>query len=263
MRFVKQTVLLLMVVLTSQAEICHAEFTFLGPTPYLSAADSPFAEYLDGPNFFLEDFEDGELNTPGIFEPNIPPPIIGSSQGVVLLPGNDTDAVDIDTGVINGSGQNGHSYRSNFQLSQPTFPATIISILAFSFDSSILGYYPTKFGFVWTDGNENSSLIINVVDTSGYRERKLLTASLGNKGRGGGTEEDMFFGVSGNIGIVSVEIESRFVSEVLSFEFFEIDHLQYGRLPVPEPSTSCIALTVLLFGSSLNTRQDFLRNKNG
>ena len=36
--------------------------TFLGPTPYLSAADSPFN--LAGPNFCLEDFEDGGPVTP-------------------------------------------------------------------------------------------------------------------------------------------------------------------------------------------------------
>ena len=42
---------------------------FLGPTPYLSQADSPFDLSELGTTFFLEDFEDGELNTPGIFQP--------------------------------------------------------------------------------------------------------------------------------------------------------------------------------------------------
>ena len=37
----------------------------LGPTPYLSAADSPFAG-LGLSNFSLEDFEDIALNTPGL-----------------------------------------------------------------------------------------------------------------------------------------------------------------------------------------------------
>ena len=42
-----------------------AETIFFGPTPYLSAADSPFDLSGLGTTFFLEDFEDGELNTPG------------------------------------------------------------------------------------------------------------------------------------------------------------------------------------------------------
>jgi hypothetical protein len=41
-----------------------ASAPLIGPTPYLSEADSPFFPF--GPNFFLEDFEDGSLNTPGV-----------------------------------------------------------------------------------------------------------------------------------------------------------------------------------------------------
>src|SRR5690242_6738717 len=40
--------------------------TFLGPTPYLSRADSPFDLSGLGTTFFLEDFEDHALNTPGV-----------------------------------------------------------------------------------------------------------------------------------------------------------------------------------------------------
>ena len=42
-----------------------ARSAFLGPSPYLSFADSPF----NGGSFsyfHLEDFEDGSLNTPGV-----------------------------------------------------------------------------------------------------------------------------------------------------------------------------------------------------
>ncbi len=69
MRFAVNAIFSTLVVFTIGVSPCFAGFTFLGPTPYLSAADSPFAEYLDGPDFYLEDFEDGELNTLGIFHP--------------------------------------------------------------------------------------------------------------------------------------------------------------------------------------------------
>src|SRR6185295_5549806 len=39
--------------------------TLYGPSPYLSAADSPFAGLSLG-YYLLEDFEDGQLNTPGV-----------------------------------------------------------------------------------------------------------------------------------------------------------------------------------------------------
>src|ERR1044071_2699341 len=38
---------------------------FSGPSSYLSSADSPFAG-LAFEYYFLEDFEDGQLNTPGV-----------------------------------------------------------------------------------------------------------------------------------------------------------------------------------------------------
>src|SRR5687768_15287026 len=46
-----------------------AETVFLGPITYRSAADSPFDLSGLGETFFLEDFEDGEMNTPGISQP--------------------------------------------------------------------------------------------------------------------------------------------------------------------------------------------------
>lgn len=45
------------------ANTTSANQSFLGPIPYLSRADSPFD--LTIPDFYLEDFEDGQLNTPG------------------------------------------------------------------------------------------------------------------------------------------------------------------------------------------------------
>ena len=65
------------ILLTISAAACcacstEAEVIVIGPRPYLSAADSPFDMSGLGTTFFLEDFEDGELNTLGIFQPGLP-----------------------------------------------------------------------------------------------------------------------------------------------------------------------------------------------
>ena len=82
---------------------------FLGPTPYLSAADIPAGLYAGGglPTA-LENFEDGSLDFG-----------ITASSGFVTVgplspfPSISTDSVDADDGLINNSGNNcailGHS----------------------------------------------------------------------------------------------------------------------------------------------------------
>src|SRR5262245_24436385 len=122
-----------------------ADLVFYGPTPYLSAANSPFA----GGNFtyfYLENFEDGSLNTPGV---------TASGTWSVFGPGQVTDSVDADDGVIDGSGTGGHSYLSNFQNTS----------LTFTFNAGALGgHLPTDAGIVWTDVGQN-----NIGDTIGSK----------------------------------------------------------------------------------------------
>ncbi len=79
-------VLLIILVVSLHCSRLTAGVTFLGPTPDLSAADSPFDL---SSNFYLEDFEDGALNTPGV------------SGNVKVQSGFvDIDSVDADDGVI-------------------------------------------------------------------------------------------------------------------------------------------------------------------
>jgi len=70
----------------------------IGPTPYLSFNDSPF-KGLSFSKFFLEDFEDGLFNVPGVTGVSNTP---GTSLGVG---GNHpfSDSVDGDDGTIDGS----------------------------------------------------------------------------------------------------------------------------------------------------------------
>ena len=59
--------------------------------------------------------------------------------------------------------------------------------------------------------------------------------SIGDHERTGQTAEDRFVGVAGVVGIAYAEITYTYISTA---DVLEIDHVQYGRLAVPEPSTS-------------------------
>ncbi|CCH96089.1 hypothetical protein [Microcystis aeruginosa] len=85
-----------------ETPVVNSAPTLLGPTPYLSFNDSPFKN-VNFSYFYLENFEDGSLNVPGV--------TASSASGLpfgVEGPGFYTDSVDIDDGVIDGNGQQGH-----------------------------------------------------------------------------------------------------------------------------------------------------------
>ena len=221
---------------------CNAAITFLGPTPYLSAADSPFPVNGSNPNFFLEDFEDGQLNTPGIRQRDLFSPIFGGAfLGKVLGPGDNTDSVDADDGAIDGLGQLGHSFQSGVDFLTLTDPPGHNIQISFDFDDSALGFYPNAFGFVWTDGQGGSFNSVQVTTRLG----EIITTpivQLGDATRSASVTEDRFLGIIVDEGITSVQILSGYHSESDLTDVIEIDHLQYG-LFVPEPSTICLVIS--------------------
>ena len=100
-----------------------SQIEVLGPSPYTSFPSSPF--YGGTYDYFhLETFEDYSLNTPGV----------SASAGGVVGPSHLTDSVDGDDGVIDGYGQDGHSY----YLNRYTYSVD------FTFNASILGQLPTN-----------------------------------------------------------------------------------------------------------------------
>ena len=192
----------------------------LGPTPYMSSADSPFSGTIFS-YFALETFESGALNTPGV---QVNP------EAVVIAPGTLTDSVDADDGSIDGFGTAGHSLYSANRLLK----------FSFTFDAAVLGALPTHAGIVWTDvGNTETG--VAGIDTFTFEAFDAANISLGTTvailGDGisnGQTGEDRFFGA------VSAEGISRITLRAASSRDWEVDHLQFGRAaasPVPEPST--------------------------
>ncbi|MFO0875467.1 MAG: hypothetical protein U0575_16065 [Phycisphaerales bacterium] len=187
---------------TILASAAAAQTAFLGPTPYLSKADSPFDLNDLGYTFVLEDFEDGTLDLPGVF----------LSVGSVKGPGPTTDSVDADDGAIDGVGTNGHSWGA---------PAG--SVLFIGFDDVALGGLPTHVGFVWTDGGPNAGVTIVALGPNGSFLGQFLP-TLGDA-FDGTVGDDRFIGITNPGGISAITI-----SNVLGA--LEIDHIQF-ELPIP------------------------------
>ena len=200
-----------------------------GPTPYLSFADSPFA-VLSFSYFYLEDFEDGLLNVPGV--------ILGGSQpSDILGPAFYTDSVDADDGLIDGSGKGGHSLWVH-SGNQPT-------IITFT-----LGNLPTHVGLVWTDGYTNVNVQLQAFGPGNVLLGTVGPAVLGDSSSFGETAEDRFFGWSDLGGIQSIVLTDSGAGT-------EVDHLQFGQLQsVPEPAT-ILLLGFGLFGLTRYGRRKF------
>ncbi len=173
--------------------------TLLGPTPYLSRADSPFAGTA---GLQLEDFEDGLFNTVGVSADR------GGVTSVVYGPSSH-DSVDADDGVIDGWGLNGDSY----------FAYLGSAGITFTFDAAILGSLPTRVGIVWTDGGGQTTF--EAFDPSGALLGTIGPVSIATAGFGGQTDEDRFFGITHSAGIQAIKIRN-------SSGGIEVDHLQYG-----------------------------------
>jgi hypothetical protein len=177
-----------------------------GPTPYTSFSNSPFNS-ITFSYFHLETFEGG-FNVPGV----------NASAGSIQGPGGLTDSVDVDDGLIDGSGTNGRSY----------FFSGGQAGIRFTFDVGVLGLLPTHAGIVWTDGVNN--IRFEAFDAA----NNSLGILNGNHAGGtfnGQTDEDRFYGINHDAGIGSILIQST------NFGGIELDHLQYGFAAVPEPGS--------------------------
>ncbi|HXG10800.1 MAG TPA: PEP-CTERM sorting domain-containing protein [Gemmataceae bacterium] len=213
----------------------RADPVFLGPSPYLGFADSPFN--APGFSYFhLENFEDRALNAPGA---TASPGwlVIGPPRGFDSL----IDSVDADDGAINGSGSAGRSFYSGGSRTS----------LTITFSAAALGgNLPTHVGIVWTDvGAVTSGTIgfgpvtFSATDALGVPLGSIGPFTLGDGAFAGTTAEDRFFGVTHAGGISSITIS---MSNSVDWE---VDHLQYGFIQptgvIPEPAS------VALFGTGL------------
>ena len=211
------TTMMALAMLAMTAGTAHA--APIGPSAYLQASDSPFTgiDFSSG-YFFLEDFEDHLLNTPGA---------TGLSGGVtsVVFGPSIHDSVDADDGAIDGSGLLGDDW---FNSGAST---------GFSFSEVVLGSLPTHAGLVWTDGPFRTGVTFNAYGADGTTV--VCSASgaiIGDDTFSGTTAEDRFFGCIDPAGISRIEFINSLGGGI------EVDHLQYGMVDgdvtaVPEPGT--------------------------
>lgn len=238
--------------------------TLVGPSPYLSFADSPLQGAANFSYFHLETFESGSF-TPGWS---------ANAGWTRLAPSALTDSVDADDGLIDGSGAGGSSFYSG----------GIAAKLIVTFDGAVLGGLPTHVGVVWTDvgfASPNLGLAnfsFEAFDFAGLSLGVIGPVSLGDGSALSSTAEDRFFGAifSGGISRLELTAGSDTGSEIVgrgpndplaapSTRDWEVDHLQYGRaapviVAVPEPAAmgtiAAIALgAVGLFRSRRRTKR--------
>jgi hypothetical protein len=167
--------------------------------PY--TCDSPFEGVGFDSYFYLEDFEDGPLATPGVTASSS---TLSSSFG-----GGLTDSVDCDDGMVDGTCANCDALYGNGSLEV-------------AFDAAVLGQLPTHVGMVWTDGGADSSVTITGYDAADGVIYSEMVAGIGDDSIYGTVEEDRFFGLVHYAGIKRVTVLN-------STGGVEIDHLQYGR----------------------------------
>ncbi len=124
------TVLTLLVWL-SPAAPAQAQSIFVGPTPYLEAADIPWGMYQGSTPTALEDFLDCSLDF-GITEASGQP--LSFPGGGGCTPNSEVDSVDGDDGLVDGNGLGGASWFGD-------------KTMTFTFASPV-----TAAGIVFTDG---------------------------------------------------------------------------------------------------------------
>lgn len=192
--------------------------------PYHSQFDSPFDLDFPAYNFRLETFEDGQLNTTGL----------SAIGGEVRFPSTFTDSVDFDDGIVDGWGQDGHSF---WAFADPENGP----LVRFEFDIKELGMLPTAVGLVWTDGNPDAITTFEAFGANG-NSLGIMQFQLGDDFHQGSTAEDRFIGIIFAGGISAIELSA-------DIGRIEMDHIQYGDF-IPTPGI----LGMLAIGGLLSRR---------
>ncbi|MEZ4256191.1 MAG: hypothetical protein R3A78_10875 [Polyangiales bacterium] len=189
----------------SDAAMVVLEPGIIAPTPYLSSADSPFGPVNFPSYFHLEDFEDGLLNTPGV----------SADVGVNAKQSYPSIADSVD-------GDDGDATDGTCTGCDDWFYSSGATGINFTFDSSVLGQYPTHAGIVWTDGGYNCSVTFTAYDANDDVIYSDTFEGIGDNSNNRETAEDRFFGVVSPVGV-----KRLFISNTGGG--IEVDHLQYGR----------------------------------
>jgi hypothetical protein len=190
----------------------HVGGARLGPAWYRACWNSPWNQPQQGNSnpcpprsgYFLENFEDGLLNTTGVT----------ASTGAVQPPGSSTDSVDLDDGGDDHNGNAGYSfYSANGQAG-----------ITFSFSQAALGSLPKRAGIVWTDGEGDT--LVEAFDPQGGSLGTIGPLRIADQSFQGTDADDRFFAFTHQAGISALKIWNTAGG-------IEVDHLQYDLNPLP------------------------------
>ena len=195
--------------------------TVFGPFPYLGPFSSPFSQFIiDSEYYFLEDFEDGSFNQPGITV----------NTGEVISDLQDADSVDADDGLVDGVGR-GHSY-----LTSSGEQRSGIDSVLFTFDEQVLQSLPNYFVVV-TDftceqigSSYNANISFEAYGKDGFPIISTDAINFGDRNNSGETSADRFWGIYSIDGVKAIKIKYHDPEICSGFKSLELDHIQYGLL---------------------------------
>lgn len=184
----------------------------VAPAQFLSY---PYRDRSDGlfqgvPGAALDDFEDG-------IDPTLP---FAYSSGVVVGPGQFTDSVDGDDGIVDGDGTGGSSFYPNANSLTVTFAEVPFAAGLVLTDLGITPDDTSSLGF--------GTFVISAVDGLG-NALGPVEIDFGDGMVTGETEEDTFVAFFSDNGIGAITVVAP-----LGSTDWEIDHVQQT---VPEPVT--------------------------
>ncbi len=208
-----------------------ATFRMWEPTPYRSELDSPFYQGIQGGIIFLEDFEDGVLNTPFVKDGAAP------NMGInfrTFFPDRDRSpiaSVDGDDGVLDFEGSRGDSWVT------VGIGTGRLEYFEFEFDPNEEGQYPLFVGIVVTEVSDTSQ----DVEFGVYGESGSNLAGSAEFDPGpwfdpgellrGDVETHRFIGFYAEEGIRRIWANNT----------LQVDHLQYGY-GIPEPGVGIFSV---------------------